>query len=90
LQDRCVWNAPSANNSIFTRQPPAKERDMPVNTAADRWSTWMGGFFEEEEDMILLSGIEGVRLAYLLDRATDLMLQYETILVLVVASLEHR
>lgn len=63
---------------------------MPVNTAADRWSTWMGGFFEEEEDMILLSGIEGVRLAYLLDRATDLMLQYETILVLVVASLEHR
>jgi hypothetical protein len=50
----------------------------------------MGGFFEEEEDMILLSGIEGVRLAYLLDRATDLMLQYETILVLVVASPEHR
>lgn len=49
----------------------------------------MGGFFEEE-DMILLSGIEGVRLAYLLDRVTDLMLQYETILVLVVASLEHR
>jgi len=49
----------------------------------------MGGFFEEE-DMILLSGIEGVRLDYLLDRATDLMLQYEKILVLVVASLEHR